>query len=174
MLLIFKFGNFKFYLNDNFVNNLKKLECLQIFTFLEFKMIWRSPYRKIISIEKNDQNVKILVNESVILLSDTGVFATIFENILRISTKFIREIIFNTNIFSTKFLFTLIIFDTDFLYFYTIFLIQIFFDTKICNTMFFSIFLTPLLKKWNTKKIRYFEFLREFFLWELIGGTDTF
>jgi len=29
-LLIFKFRNSKFDLKDNFVNNLKKLECLQI------------------------------------------------------------------------------------------------------------------------------------------------
>ena len=35
-LLIFKFGNLKFDLKDNFVNNLKKLECLQISTFLTF------------------------------------------------------------------------------------------------------------------------------------------
>ena len=38
-LLIFKFGNFKFDLQDNFANNFKKLEFLQIFTFLGFKMI---------------------------------------------------------------------------------------------------------------------------------------
>ena len=38
-LLIFKFGNLKFDLKDNFVNNLKKLECLQIAKFLCFEMI---------------------------------------------------------------------------------------------------------------------------------------
>jgi len=47
-LLIFKFRNCKFYLKDNFVNKLKKLECLQISKFLPFKMIWSSSFEKII------------------------------------------------------------------------------------------------------------------------------
>ena len=37
-LIIFKLRN-KFDLKNNFVNNLKKLECLQMSKFLRFKMI---------------------------------------------------------------------------------------------------------------------------------------
>ena len=44
-LLIFKFRNSKFYLQNNFVNNYK-FECLQIFKFLPFKMIWNSSFEK--------------------------------------------------------------------------------------------------------------------------------
>jgi len=38
-LLIFKFRNSKVDLKDNFANNKKKLECLQISKLLLFKMI---------------------------------------------------------------------------------------------------------------------------------------
>jgi len=38
-LLIYKFPNSKFDLKDNFVNNFKKLECMQISKLLRFKMI---------------------------------------------------------------------------------------------------------------------------------------
>ena len=37
-LVIFKFWNSKCYLNDNFANNEKKLECLHISKFLPFKL----------------------------------------------------------------------------------------------------------------------------------------
>ena len=38
--------NSKFDLKDNFVNNYKKLECLQIYKFLRFTMICGSSYKK--------------------------------------------------------------------------------------------------------------------------------
>ena len=43
-----------------------KIECLQIFTFLGFKMIWRSPYIKLIYVVKFSTEVWTLLKNGVI------------------------------------------------------------------------------------------------------------